>query len=85
MVRWVGFLVGFSNSLGFLWLLHFFARDWNLHIIDSHVVGAIGWSFMKLDAAWHEWILVALAVMIDGVLAVSAQCGCCLHFLQIFF
>ena len=57
----------------------FFARDWNLHIIDSHVVGAIGWSFMGLVAAWHEWLLVALPVVIDGVLAVSAQCGCCHH------
>ena len=56
-----------------------FARDWNLHIIDSLVVGAIDWSFMQLDAAWHEWFSVALAVMIDGVLAVSAQCGCCHH------
>ena len=35
---------------------------------------------MKLDAAWHEWSSVALAVMIDGMLAVSAQCGCCHHF-----
>ena len=24
---------------------------------------------MKLDAAWHEWSSVALAVMIDGMLA----------------
>ena len=39
---------------------------------------------MKLDAAWHEWVLVALAVVVDGVLAVSAQCGCCHHFLQYF-
>ena len=35
---------------------------------------------MKLDAAWHEWSSIALAVMIDGMLAVSAQCGCCHHF-----
>ena len=60
------------------------ARDWNLHVINSHVAGAIGWSFMRLDAAWHEWILVALAVVIDGMLAVSAQCGCCHHFLPYF-
>ena len=33
-----------------------------------------------MDAAWHEWSSVALAVMIDGMLAVSAQCGCCHHF-----
>ena len=39
---------------------------------------------MKLDAAWHEWVSIALAVMIDGLLAVSAQCGCCHHFLQYF-
>ena len=61
-----------------------FARGWNLHPIDSHVAGAIGWSFMRLDAAWHEWVLVALAVVIDGVLAVSAQCGCCHHFCPYF-
>ena len=79
MVRWVGFFGGFFKFMGVHWWLHFFARDWNLHIIDSHVVGAIGWSFMGLDAAWHQWILVALPVMIDGVLAVSAQCGCCHH------
>ena len=59
--------------------------DWNLHPIDSHVAGAIGWSFMRLDVAWHEWILVALAVVIDGVLAVSAQCGCCHHFSPYFW
>ena len=35
---------------------------------------------MELDAAWHEWSSVALAVMIDGMLAVSAQCVCCHHF-----
>ena len=35
---------------------------------------------MKLDAAWHEWSSVALAVMIGGMLAVTAQCGCCHHF-----
>ena len=35
---------------------------------------------MKLDAAWHEWSPVVLAVMIDGMLAVSAQCGCYHHF-----
>ena len=34
---------------------------------------------MKLDAAWHEWYLVALAIVFDGMLAVSAQCGCFLH------
>ena len=34
---------------------------------------------MKLDAAWHVWVLVALAVVVDGMLAVSAQCGCCHH------
>ena len=76
-------MVGSSN----LWVSlvdTFLARDWNLHVINSHVAGAIGWSFMRLDAAWHEWILVALAVVIDGVLAVSAQCGCCHHFLPYF-
>ena len=35
---------------------------------------------MELDAAWHDWFWVALAVMIDGMLAVFAQCGCCHHF-----
>ena len=34
---------------------------------------------MKLDVAWHVWLSVALAVVIDGVLAVSVQCGCCHH------
>ena len=34
---------------------------------------------MKLDAAWHEWFSVVLAVVVDGMLAVSAQCGCCHH------
>ena len=38
------------------------------------------WSFISLDAAWHGWSSIALAVMIDGMLAVSAQCGCCHHF-----
>ena len=79
---WFGglvFLVGFSEFMGVHWWLHFFARDWNLHTIVSHVVGALGLSFMGLDAAWHGWILVALPVMFDGVLAVSAQCGCCHH------
>ena len=76
--------MGFSNSWDFFGGYILFARDWNLYIIDGHVVGAIGWSFMKLDAAWHVWVLVALAVVIDGVLAVSAQCGCCHHFLQCF-
>ena len=33
-----------------------------------------------LDAALHAWFSVALAVMFDGMLAVSAQCGCCYHF-----
>ena len=55
---WLGgldLLVGFSKfgfcSSGYI----FFARDWNLYIIhSSHVVGAIVWSFMELDAAWHE-------------------------------
>ena len=32
---------------------------------------------MKLEAARHEWSSIALAVMIDGMLVVSAQCGCC--------
>ena len=37
---------------------------------------------MKLDAAWHGWFSVALAVVIDGILAVSTQCGCCHHYLS---
>ena len=36
---------------------------------------------MKLDAAWHVWFGIALAVVIVGMLAVSAQCGCCHHWL----
>ena len=36
---------------------------------------------MKLVPAWHGWFSTALAVMDDGMLAVSAQCGCCHHFL----
>ena len=71
--------MGLSDCLGFFWWLHFFARDWNLHIIASHMIGAIGWTFMKLGAAWHVWVLVALAVVYNGMLAVSAQCGCCHH------
>ena len=47
LIRWVAFLVGFPEFLGFLWWLPFFARGWYLHFIDSHVVGAIGWSFKK--------------------------------------
>ena len=39
---------------------------------------------MELDAAWHVWYLIALAVLVDGVLAVSAQCGCCHHWLHYF-
>ena len=35
---------------------------------------------MELVAAWLGWSSIALAVMIDSMLAVSAQCGCCLHF-----
>ena len=35
---------------------------------------------MKLYAAWHELSSMALAVVIDGMLAVSAQCGCFHHF-----
>ena len=37
-----------------------------------------------LDAAWHEWCLIALAVVLGGMLAVSAQCGCCHHWLHCF-
>ena len=40
---------------------------------------------MKLDAAWHEWFLIALAVVIGGLLAVSAQCECCHHCLFSYF
>ena len=43
---------------------------------------------MKLIAAWHEWSSIALAVMIDSMLAVSTQCGCCHHihtFLWLFY
>ena len=41
-------------------------------------------SFMGLDAAWHECVLIALALLIVGELAVSAQCGCCHHSLPYF-
>ena len=34
---------------------------------------------MKLDAAWHVWFYMALAVVVDGMLAVSAWCECCHH------
>ena len=80
LVWWVGFLGGFFQNLWVSLVATFLARDWNLHVINSHVTGAIGWSFMRWDAAWHEWVLVAIAVVIDGMLAVSAQCGCCHHF-----
>ena len=41
---------------------------------------------MKLDAAWHVWLLIELAVVLDGMLAVSGQCGCCHHyFLSVLF
>ena len=33
--------MGFSKLWVLFWWLHFFARDWNLHIIGSLVVGAI--------------------------------------------
>ena len=32
-----------------------------------------------MDAAWHGWFSVALAIVMDGMLAVFAQCGCCHH------
>ena len=38
-----------------------------------------------MDAAWHEWYLLALAVLFGGMLAVSAQCECCHHWLPYFF
>ena len=41
-------MVGLSNLWVLFWWLHFLARDWNLHIIVSHVVGAIVGSFMGL-------------------------------------
>ena len=34
-------LVGLSNFWALFWWLHFLARDWNVHLIVSHVVGAI--------------------------------------------
>ena len=41
LVRWLGYFGGIYQILGFVLVATFFARDWNLHIIDSHVVGAI--------------------------------------------
>ena len=41
---WLGgmvILVGLSRLWALFWWLHFLARGWNLHFIDSHVVGAI--------------------------------------------
>ena len=62
-VIWVVFLIKWAGE--FWWDFQYsgfcfgtyilFARDWNLHIIDSLVVGAIDWSFMELDAVWLEW------------------------------
>ena len=65
LVSWVGSFGGIVKfgfwSSGY----SFFARDWNLYIIhSSHVVGAIVWSFIELDAAWHECVLIALAVVV---------------------
>ena len=42
-IFWFGGLVllGGLQNFGFVLVATFFARDWNLHIIDSHVVGAI--------------------------------------------
>ena len=41
LVRWVGSFVGSFQIMGFVLVAAFLARDWSLHFIDSHVVGAI--------------------------------------------
>ena len=41
LVRWVGSFGGVFIIMGFVLVVTFFARDWNLHIIVSNVVGAI--------------------------------------------
>ena len=81
MFMWASFFDGIFHILGFILVATFNClRLESAYHQYSFVVGAIVGVFMKLDAAWHEWSSVALAVMIDGILAVSAQCGCCHHF-----
>ena len=68
LVRWVGSFGGVFQILGFVLVATFFARDWNLHIIDSHVVGAIvgvSWCWMlhgMCGFIWHYllWLMVCL-------------------------
>ena len=84
MVRWVGFWWVLLILWNYFGVCIFWPEIGICMSLISHVAGAIDWSFMELVAAWHEWILVALAVVIDGMLAVSAQCGCCHHFLTWF-
>ena len=68
LVKWVGTfwwvfeIVGLFG--GYIWL----ARDWNLHIINSQLVGAIvgvSWSWILHDMSgfkyhWLEWLMVCL-------------------------
>ena len=63
---------------GFVLVATFFClRLESVYHYYSLVVGATVGSSMRLGAAWHEWSSMALAILIDGMLAVSAQCGCC--------
>ena len=41
LVRWVGYFARTFQIMGFVLVATFLAKDWNLHIIVSHVVGAI--------------------------------------------
>ena len=72
---------GIFNIVGFFWWLHLISLRLESAYHYSSCSWCYCWSFMKLDAAWHVWFCVALSVMIDGMLAVSAQCGCYHHFL----
>ena len=49
LFKWVGSFGGPFLIMGFVLVAIFLARDWNLHIIVSHVVGAVvgvSWSWM---------------------------------------
>ena len=85
LVKWVGTfwwvfeIVGLFG--GYIWL----ARDWNLHIINSQLVGAIvgvSWSWILHDMSgfkyhWLEWLMVCLQSLhsVDVVTIL-----CCLYY-----
>ena len=51
------FFGGIFQIVGLFWWLHLFAWDWNMHIIDSLVVGAIVgvlWSWMLYGMCGFE-------------------------------